>query len=234
MEFIRGKYTFSMDATDFATRSYGYKNVLVDLGTGDGRYVQYVAQRCPAWFVIGIDACRENLVEVSRKSLPNALYLVANAEALPWELSGVANHITVNFPWGSLLTGLLEGGSRVFDGLRLIAQPGAMLEIRVNSSALVQEGLSLQQGGEMVERALRMSGFHVELLVTLGAEELRNCPTTWAKRLASGRDPLMLHIRAVRPESQEHFWTARQTDLAIMPMSGCSVQVAARREPGCH
>jgi 16S rRNA (adenine(1408)-N(1))-methyltransferase len=86
--------------------------------------------------VIGIDTCRENLHQVSRKALPNALYVIANAEALPVELSGLASHIAVNFPWGSLLTGLFTDGSKVIANLRKIARPGASLEIVLNSSAL--------------------------------------------------------------------------------------------------
>ena len=63
------------------------------------------------------------------------------------ELSGLACHITVNFPWGSLLVGLLQSGSKVIGNLRMIAQPGATLAIVLNSSALLKEGLSLEQGG---------------------------------------------------------------------------------------
>src|SRR5215470_16111883 len=101
----------------------------MDIGTGDGRYVAHLARCYPERLVIGIDACRENLRRVSHKGLPNALYLLANAETLSAELHGLASHITVNFPWGSLLSGLLTGGSKVNENLRMIAQPGATLAI---------------------------------------------------------------------------------------------------------
>jgi 16S rRNA (adenine(1408)-N(1))-methyltransferase len=156
--------------------------------------------------VIGIDTCRKNLHQVSRKALPNALYLIANAEALPVELSGLASHITVNYPWGSLLTGLLTGGSRVIENLCMIAQPGSTLAIVLNSSALQKEGLSLAQGGAIVQHALQLGGFDVQPLVTLDAEALRHYPTTWAKRLGYGRDPQALSISAIYPGSQERCW----------------------------
>ncbi len=203
MESLHGKHTCILDATDFAARLHGYQHIVIDIGTGDGRYVAHLARRSPERFVIGIDTCRANLHQVSRKSLPNALYLIANAEALPAELSGLASHITVNFPWGSLLTGLFESGSKVIENLRMIAQPGATLEIRLNSSALLKEGLSLEQGGVMVQQALQMSGFDVKPPVTLDADALRTYPTTWAKRLASGRDPHALSLSAIYPGSQE-------------------------------
>ena len=181
---------------------------MIDIGTGDGRYVAHLARCSPERLVIGIDTCRENLNQVSRKSLPNALYLIANAEALPVELPSLASHITVNFPWGSLLTGLLESGSKVIGNLRMIAQPGAVLAIALNSSARLQEGLSLEQGGAMVRQALQMSGFDVKPEVALDAVALRHYPTTWAKRLGYGRDPQALCLIAIYPGSQAHFWMA--------------------------
>ncbi len=208
MESLHGKHTCILDATDFAARLHGYQHIVIDIGTGDGRYVAHLARRSPERFVIGIDTCRENLHQVSRKSLPNALYLIANVEALPAGLCGLASHITVNFPWGSLLTGLLETGSKVIENLRMIAQPGATLEIKLNSSALLKEGLSLEQGGVMVQQALQMSGFDVKPPVTLDDEALRHYPTTWAKRLASGCDPHTLFLSAIYPGSQERCWKA--------------------------
>jgi len=208
MESLHGKHTCILDATDFAARLRGCQQIVMDIGTGDGRYVAHLARCSPERLVIGIDTCRENLHQVSRKSLPNALYLIANAEALPAELCGLASHITVNFPWGSLLTGLLESGSKVIENLRMIAQPGATLEIKLNSSALLKEGLSLEQGGVMVQQALQMSGFDVKPPVTLDDEALRHYPTTWAKRLASGCDPHTLFLSAIYPGSQERCWKA--------------------------
>jgi len=181
MESLHCKHTCILDATDFVARLHGYQQIVIDIGTGDGRYVAHLARRSPERLVIGIDTCRENLHHVSRKSLPNALYLIANAEALPAELHGLASHITVNFPWGSLLKGLLNSGSQVIANLLMIAQPGATLEIRLNSSALQKEGLSLAKGAAMVRQAFLMSGFDVKPPVTLDAEALRHYPTTWAK-----------------------------------------------------
>ncbi len=205
MEYIHGKQTSELDRATFVARLDGYREVLLDIGTGDGRFVQHMAQLDLQRFVIGVDACRENLRKVSRRSLPNALYLIANAEALPWELSGLASCITINFPWGSLLSGLLTSGSGVIGGLQKVAQPGARLEVRLNRSVLIQMGWSLEEGGAMMQQALEASGFDVELMLLLDAKALRDCPTTWAKRLAYGRDPYALCIRARYPGSMNFF-----------------------------
>ena len=45
---------------------------LLDLGAGDGRFVAQMARAYPDSLAIGIDACRENLIEQSRRAPENA------------------------------------------------------------------------------------------------------------------------------------------------------------------
>jgi tRNA G46 methylase TrmB len=47
MEFIHGKQTYTLDGTDFAARLHGYQQIVMDIGTGDGRYVTYLARCSP-------------------------------------------------------------------------------------------------------------------------------------------------------------------------------------------
>jgi hypothetical protein len=143
--------------------------VLIDVGTGDGRYVLHVARTSPTWFALGVDACRENLREASRKAPSNALYVIANALTLPGELGGMASKVTINFPWGSLLTGLLDGEAMLVEGLLAIARPGAPLEIRVNAGVLAEAGYTLEFGRARIWRALCEGGFDVDDLLWLDA-----------------------------------------------------------------
>jgi 16S rRNA (adenine(1408)-N(1))-methyltransferase len=211
VEYIRGKTSAEIDAGGLAAGLAGFSDVLIDIGTGDGRYVLHVARTCPTWFVIGVDACRENLREASRKAPPNTLYVIANALALHGELGGMASKVTINFPWGSLLMGLLDGEPMLMEGLLAIARPRATLEIRLNAGALTEAGHTLESGGVRVRRALHEGGFDVRELVQLDARELRRCPTTWAKRLAYGRDPRAVCLRATlagNAEAREEVYLA--------------------------
>jgi 16S rRNA (adenine(1408)-N(1))-methyltransferase len=61
----------------------GYRRVLVDLGTGDGRHVLARARKAPEALVIGVDANAAGMVDASRKQVPNALFVVAAAEHPP-------------------------------------------------------------------------------------------------------------------------------------------------------
>ncbi|MDF2703083.1 MAG: class SAM-dependent methyltransferase [Rubrobacteraceae bacterium] len=192
MECIRGKTSAGIDAAGLAA---GYDDVLIDVGTGDGRYVMHVARTRPSWFAVGVDACRENLRKASRRAPANALYVIANALALPKELDGMASKVTINFPWGSLLVGLLDGEPGLLEGLLAIARPGAALEVRLNAGALADAGYTLESGDTRVRRALHAGGFEAGDPVWLDARDLRRCHTTWAKRLAYGRDPRAVCLR---------------------------------------
>lgn len=108
----------------------------------------------------------------------------------------MASKVTINFPWGSLLTGLLDGEPMLLEGLLAIIRPGAALEVRLNAGALTEAGYTLESGGARVRQALHESGFDVGDLLRLDARGLRQCPTTWAKRLAYGRDPRAVYLRA--------------------------------------
>ena len=113
--------------------------MIVDIGTGDGRYVYRSARANPDKFYIGIDVQRKALEKISEKihrkpgkgGLPNVLLVHAPAEALPTELNHVADEIHVHFPWGSLLRSVAVGDEEVLAGLRRIAAPGAWLEVLI-------------------------------------------------------------------------------------------------------
>jgi 16S rRNA (adenine(1408)-N(1))-methyltransferase len=193
-----------LDGPSFAVRASSAGRVMIDLGTGDGRFVLHAARRDPACLVIGVDACRENLYVSSRTAPVNALFVIANALTLPSELSGSATQITINFPWGSLLTGLLAADGGLLHGLRMIARPRAALELRLNRSALTEAGVTPAEAGVLIRRALREAGFSVEPTVELDAAALRALPSAWAKRLAYGREPHALYLQAAAPGAVQH------------------------------
>jgi len=199
MEGIRGTHSFAVEADNLAARIRGYHGIIIDIGTGDGRYVRHVARTCPAWFAIGIDACRENLRATSRQAPDNALFVIANARALPTELHVHATRIVVNFPWGSLLEGLLTTDHSVADGLIALARPQATLEIRLNAGALDAAGWPSEAGVRRLRAVLHDRGFVVGPPRCMDKDALRAYPSTWAKRLAHGRDPQAWCLTATCP-----------------------------------
>jgi len=199
MEGIRGKKSLEIDETEMLRLLTGYGGTLIDLGTGDGRFARRMAESEPDCFVIGVDTCRGNLRAASRSACPNLLFLIADARALPRALDGLAARLTLNFPWGSLLEGLLEGHPDLLAGLLRVIRPGGVIELRLNSGALAEIGHSLEEGVGRARRVLAEHGFRSGPEVIMEPSQLRSFPSTWARRLAVGRDPRAVLLTLERP-----------------------------------
>jgi hypothetical protein len=194
MQRIQGRRCLELAVDALLQRAQATFCVLLDLGAGDGRFVAQMARAHPDSLAIGIDTCRENLIERSRRAPENALFLVTNVLALPEELTRIATRLTINFPWGSLLTGLLDDPAFCARLARL-ARPGAMLEVVVNGGALAEAGWELEAGVARIRSNLRAAGFALQAPLVWGSAELHAYPTTWARRLAFGRDPRAVFLR---------------------------------------
>jgi 16S rRNA (adenine(1408)-N(1))-methyltransferase len=113
------------------------EGVVVDIGTGDGRFVYRSAEMNPKKFYIGIDANAAPLEKISMKAtrkpakggLANVLFVQAAIENLPDELTGAADEIHIHFPWGSLLRAVALGDAQALAALKRIAAPEGILEI---------------------------------------------------------------------------------------------------------
>ena len=194
METIRGRMSLDLNLSELTQRLADYDHITLDLGTGDGQFVRHMAERQPETFFIGMDACRENLRVNSQRKLNNALFVIANAQALPFELHGLARRLTINFPWGSLLHQLLNADPGLLDGLNAVTRSGAGLLLHLNADALATAGWSLEAGADQVESVLNAAGWPTRSRANLNAQALRSFPSTWAKRLAFGRAPRAIQM----------------------------------------
>jgi 16S rRNA (adenine(1408)-N(1))-methyltransferase len=187
--------------------------VIVDIGTGDGRYVYRSARANPDRFYIGIDVQRKALEKVSVKlhrkpdkgGLPNALFLQAPVEDLPEELTSVADEIHIHFPWGSLLRAVAVGDEDTLGGLRRIAAPGAWLEIVIGvdeyrdsaeATRLVLPPLSEDYVETVLKPRYSAAGFSIEESEMAAPGEWPELDTTWAKRLRENKQRRLLLIVA--------------------------------------
>lgn len=189
METIQGKTPIELNTSELQMQLAGYNHIHLDLGTGDGRFIRCMAEQHPCSFFIGVDACRENLRANSSRKLPNALFVIASAQSLPIELNGLISHIAINFPWGSLLESLLTGDLKLMNSLENISRSIATLDMRLNGGALAEAGTTLEAGANQIYNNMIRSGWQINAPVLMNANALRNFPSTWAKRLAFGRDP---------------------------------------------
>ncbi|HJP89937.1 MAG TPA: hypothetical protein VJ850_12950 [Candidatus Limnocylindrales bacterium] len=183
----------------------------IDIGTGDGRGVLAEAARDPRTLVLGMDATAAAMAESSRRAAaprrkggtPNAAFVVAAAEAAPVDLRGVAQLVTVRFPWASLLRGCLGRDATVAAGIASLVGAGGTLELLLAPSG--RDGLEdvPVEPDAVVDSAIRTFGRlgfeRVEARRATDAE-IAESGSTWAKRLRSQRpsDRTVMLIRMVR------------------------------------
>jgi len=175
-----------------------FSYIHVDLGSGDGKYAVQVARTHPETAVIGLDTCLDHLRGAGKRQPPNVRFMTHDACGWPLGLLPAANVVTANFPYGSLLRGLVEGDSALLTRIDALLARGGRLEARVNASALVAGGLDPETGSAAIAAALRRAiGLQVAIRA-LSQADLRAFPTTWAKRLGYGRPTSAWLIEAHR------------------------------------
>ena len=173
------------------------------------------AKTNPNKFFIGVDANVKPLEKPSIKAtrkplkggLPNALFVQASAEELPEEFNGIATEIYINFPWGSLLRGVLVGDGRILTSLRRITKD--------NGSLTIVTGIDPERDRTEIERLeipridtafirnelvtrYSSAGFGLVDIKTLDARTWKQVQTSWAKKLSGNhrRDGLWLQFTA--------------------------------------
>jgi 16S rRNA (adenine(1408)-N(1))-methyltransferase len=169
--------------------------VIVDVGTGDGRAVLARAATAPTSLVIGLDANASAMAEASRRAdrrgPANALFLAAGAEALAGSiLAGRADLVTVHFPWGSLLRGVLGLEAPALCGLASLLAPTGRIEAlaSVVSSDAVDELACLDASAEPVVRAgWAAAGLELIEMRMATPDEVATSRSTWARRLGAER-----------------------------------------------
>jgi len=170
----------------------------VDLGTGDGKFAIQLARRQPTVGVVAVDTCLDHLSGPRRRDPENVRF--ARLDARDWQPGTlpVAHAVTINFPYGSLLRGLVEGDAGLLARLDELPGVGSRLEVRVNESALIATGLDPVRGPEAIAAAVRqLGGLRVDRR-DLGQPELRAFPSSWARRLGYGKETWAWLIEAMR------------------------------------
>ncbi len=165
------------------------------------------AARRPDTLVIGLDANAAGMAEASRRAarrgaLPNALFAVAAAEHPPSVLHGIAQSLTVHFPWASLLSGVLGQDDAVLAGVASLLAPGAEGSILV--SVVPRDGMpAVPLPDELAGRYAR-HGLALAEARPATTDEVAASRSSWAKRLRAGteRPVTLLRLRAAVPAAQ--------------------------------
>ena len=185
--------------------------VVIDIGTGDGRFVYQSARQNPKKFYIGIDPNVRPLEKISEKiyrkpskgGAPNVLFIQAAVEDLPTELDGVADELHVHFPWGSLLRAVAVGDVDVLRNLRRICAPDALLEVLLGLDPARDEAeierlglatLSLEYLDQTLVPQYAAAGFTITERGIMAAAEWPELNTSWAKRLHQNTERAITYL----------------------------------------
>jgi 16S rRNA (adenine(1408)-N(1))-methyltransferase len=135
-----------------------------------------------------VEASRRAARSRSRGGLPNAHFVVSSLAALPPELDGAADLVTVHFPWGSLRDSAIgldpEGTSRL---VRLVV-PGGRLELLLADG---ERDAAAPLDPDAVVAAYQSAGLEIRDARPASMADAVAAHSSWGKRLlrnpASGR-----------------------------------------------
>jgi 16S rRNA (adenine(1408)-N(1))-methyltransferase len=136
------------------------------------------------------EASRRAARPSARGGASNALFVVAAAERPPQELLGVADELTIHFPWGSLLRGALAVEQAAADGIAALIKPRGRLTILV--SITDRDGLGLtaiDEPGAADALAARWTahGLRLERISPATDADVAAARSSWSRRLGVGR-----------------------------------------------
>ena len=129
----------------------------------------------------------------------------AAVENLPAELDGIASHVKVQFPWGSLLRGVAIGDEVVMRNLRRICLPAARLQVTISLDAardrfewerLTLPAISLDYIMSRLSVRYREAGFRIFKAEEVSPSELSELGTSWTRRLEESSSRSFLRILA--------------------------------------
>jgi 16S rRNA (adenine(1408)-N(1))-methyltransferase len=177
--------------------------VTVDVGTGDGKAVLRWARDDPGRLFIGVDANAAGMAASARRAdrrkngLQNAVFVLAAAESLPIDLGAAADRVTVQFPWGSLLRGILGAEGPVLANLALITKPRGLLTVVWSIVDRDRAGIGAMLA-QPAETWFAAAGFDIVDIRPATVDEVAATGSTWAKRLGAGLDRPVTLLHAVR------------------------------------
>lgn len=214
MRVVRGRKSEAMDAEAFDSLLAGYERLIVDVGTGDGRYPYRLAAADPSALYVGCDPVAENMADVAARSrrkparggVANLLLVVAEVEQPPAELRGRAAEVWCVLPWGRLMEGLVVGDPTVLNGLRAFAQPGAPIRILLNAGVWDTSTprhveplpeITDERIDGVLTPAYADAGIRVTSHGDAPSDRVRQLGSTWAGRLTHGGGGRFIEIDAV-------------------------------------
>lgn len=203
MKCIKGNKVVELNATELDELANQYEEVVVDLGTGDGRFVYKNAKTEHNKLFIGIDTLAATLEEYSKKArkekIYNAVFVIGSLELLPQELIGKVDRLFILLPWGTLLQNIVNTNPQGIKQISSLLKEEAKLQIILGYDSRFEpkEAQRLELPSEInlalinetiIPKFLDYGNFVLEDCSEIAKTDLEKFETTWSKRLAFGKE----------------------------------------------
>ncbi len=201
MEIVKGNKTLKITTNELNNLINKYNKVVLDMGTGDGRFIYKQALNTPTTFFMGIDPSEKQLKvyskEANKKKLENVLFVVGSIENLPEELNTVKfDELYINLPWGTLLENIVKPTEITLNKLFNLSKVSGKIYITFGYTPETEPSeVSRLKLPEIDENYLKNivikkfeEYFKLEKFEIIQKEQLKNLNTTWGNKLAFGSD----------------------------------------------
>lgn len=204
---VTGNKTQNLKETDFLLFIKNFEKTVLDIGTGDGRFVYESAKKNQKTLFIGMDPAQKQMEifsrKANRKKLNNCIFLVGSVEKIPNELYSCTDQIFITLPWGTLLEKTIKPGDDFANELNNLLKKDGMVEIILGYDVGLEPSEAKRLNLPNIDEKMILDNvipalekhFVVEEMKALDKKELGKVNTTWAKKLKFGRDRLLYKIR---------------------------------------
>ena len=200
MIVIKGDKKQEIDKKSFENLCKKFEKVILDIGTGDGRFVFENALKDGKNLYVGMDPAEQQLKifskKVNRKRLSNSLFVLGSIENTPPELFSVIDRIFINLPWGTLLEKIIKSENSSVKNLHDLLKEGGEMEVifgylpELEPSETRRLDLPKISGELDVQKIFSSFKKHFTVIEMqrLSKKDLGKLETTWAKKLKFGND----------------------------------------------
>lgn len=202
MKIIKGNKSDTLTKNQLDEIVSKYNKVIVDLGTGDGRFVLKNALKNPNNLYIGIDPSEKQLQiyskEANKKRLNNALFVVDSLQMLTSDLYNTADELFINLPWGTLLEQIVNPTKESILTMYNLLKEEGTLQIVLGYQDQLEPGeterLNLPElNYELIKDVIypaftAYTDFELVDYNKIDKDELKQINSSWAKKLMHGSD----------------------------------------------
>lgn len=197
-----------------AEKAKRYKKTIVDLGCGDAKFIYKLAKENPENLYIGIDSSDKLLKPVLKKvkskphkgGLENIFFVLSSVENLSSNTTRIADTLYINFPWGSLLEGIVKLQKEVIANSLSLCKSRCELILYLAYEEKYEANFALKRNlpeltfkylnGEWKTK-LKKYGVRNFQIETLTDAQKQNIHTSWGKELLAKRSREVFKITAL-------------------------------------